>query len=172
MQFIVTMYGRTGSDGGDVLESFSFSACETEGGAQNYCDNINNVELKDDGRWVFAKIVGEHRKILPARRPVFGMEIFVRLDDRAIQKILREVDSPELSMALKTADREVQDKIFRNMSRRAAEFLREDMGMTDSSPIDIKAAQDRIIAIILHLSDTGEIVLPVNVFDESDKLVD
>jgi len=170
MKFIVTMYGKTGPDGADVLESLSFSACESISGAQNYCNNINSIKLKEDGSWVYAKIVGEHRKITPSRHPGFGFEDIVGIDDRAMQKIMREADSQDLGMALNSASEKVQDKIFINMSRRAAGMLKEDMELMvkngDASPGNIKTAQDKIVAIALRLADTEEIVLPGDFYEE------
>jgi flagellar motor switch protein FliG len=82
------------------------------------------------------------------------------LDDRAIQKVLREVDSQELAKALKSVDTEVQDKIFRNMSKRAAGMLKEDMEYMGPVRLkDVEEAQQKIVSIIRHLEDTGEIVV-------------
>ena len=87
----------------------------------------------------------------------------VDIDDRSIQKILREVDQIVLSKALKNVDPEVQDKIFRNMSKRAAAMIQEDMEYMGPVRIsDIYAAQDEILSIIRRLSKDGEIVLSKN----------
>ena len=82
------------------------------------------------------------------------------LDDRAIQKILRETDVVELSKALKGSSTEVQDKIFRNMSKRAATMLKEDMEfMGPVSEIDVKTAQANIVKIVFRLEEMGDIVI-------------
>jgi flagellar motor switch protein FliG len=87
-------------------------------------------------------------------------EDIVLLDDRAIQKVLREVDSSELAKALKAVDTEVQDKIFRNMSKRAASLLKEDMEFMGPIRIrDVEEAQQKIVNIIRKLEDAGEIVV-------------
>ncbi|GHT69808.1 hypothetical protein FACS1894110_20010 [Spirochaetia bacterium] len=89
----------------------------------------------------------------------FQFEKIALLDDRSVQKILREVDSPELVMALKGADADVQDKIFRNMSKRAAAALKERLDcMGPVRAKDVEEARQKIIAIIRLLEDTGEIV--------------
>jgi flagellar motor switch protein FliG len=91
---------------------------------------------------------------------MFVFEDIVMLDDRAIQKVLREVDSQELAKALKSVDTEVQDKIFRNMSKRAAGMLKEDMEYMGPVRLkDVEEAQQKIVSIIRHLEDTGEIVV-------------
>ena len=87
-------------------------------------------------------------------------EDIVMLDDRSIQKVMREVDSQELAKALKSVDTEVQDKIFRNMSKRAASMLKEDMEYMGPVRLkDVEEAQQKIVSIIRHLEDTGEIVI-------------
>jgi len=91
---------------------------------------------------------------------MFVFEDIVMLDDRAIQKVMREVDSQELAKALKGADAEVQNKIFKNMSKRAASMLKEDMEYMGPVKLsDVESAQSKIISIIRHLEDTGEIIL-------------
>jgi flagellar motor switch protein FliG len=91
---------------------------------------------------------------------MFVFEDIVMLDDRAIQRVLREVDSQELSKALKSVDTEVQDKIFRNMSKRAAQMLKEDMEFMGPVRLkDVEESQQKIVSIIRHLEETGEIVV-------------
>jgi flagellar motor switch protein FliG len=73
---------------------------------------------------------------------------------------MREVDSQELAKALKSVDSEVQDKIFKNMSKRAASMLKEDMEYMGPVRLkDVEEAQQKIVSIIRHLEDTGEIVV-------------
>jgi len=165
MQFIMTMYGSTAAGGDDVIESFSFCACESEISALSYCFNINSLELKD-GRWAYARIVEEQEKIIPAR--IIGLKIINTLNDNAIQKFLWEVDSQELAKALKGEDKEVQDKIFRNMSKRAAGMLREDMEyMGPLRRIDVRFAQEKIIRIIMHQLNASE--TPLNTKEEPEE---
>jgi flagellar motor switch protein FliG len=94
------------------------------------------------------------------KKRMFVFEDIVMLDDRAIQKVLREVDVSEMAKALKSVDTEVQDKIFRNMSRRASQLLKEDMEYM--GPIrmkDVEESQQKIVSIIRKLEEQGEIVV-------------
>jgi flagellar motor switch protein FliG len=101
------------------------------------------------------------------KKRMFVFEDIVMLDDRAIQKVLREVDSQELSKALKSVDTEVQDKIFRNMSKRAAQMLKEDLEYMGPIRLkDVEESQQKIVSIIRHLEDTGEIVVARSGEDE------
>jgi flagellar motor switch protein FliG len=82
------------------------------------------------------------------------------IDDRGIQSLLREVSSDVLVVALKGADDELKEKIFKNMSRRAAELLRDDL---DTKPpmrlADVEAAQKEILVTARRMADAGEIML-------------
>ncbi len=94
------------------------------------------------------------------KKKMFVFEDIVLLDDRAIQKVLREVDTTDLAKALKSVDSEVQDKVFRNMSKRAASLLREDMDFMGPIRLkDVEEAQQKVVTIIRKLEDQGEIVI-------------
>ena len=87
-------------------------------------------------------------------------EDIVLLDDRAIQKVLREVDSNDLAKALKSVDSDAQDKVYRNMSKRAAALLKEDMDYMGPVRLkDVEEAQQKIVNIIRKLEDQGDIVI-------------
>lgn len=82
------------------------------------------------------------------------------VDDRGIQTLLREVSSEVLIVALKGADTELQEKIFANMSKRAAELLRDDLEAKGPVKVsEVEAAQKDILTIARRLADSGEIVL-------------
>ncbi len=91
---------------------------------------------------------------------IFAFEDIINLDDRAIQKTLRDVDQQELAKALRGASPEIQDKFFRNLPVRYATMLKEDMEFMGPVIItDVKKAQARIVQIILQLEAKGEIVI-------------
>ena len=94
------------------------------------------------------------------KKRMLVFEDIVLLNDRDIQKVLREVDSPELAKALKGVEGEVQDKIFRNMSKRAATLLKEDMEYMGPARLkDVEESQQKIVSIIRKLEEQGEIVV-------------
>ncbi len=94
------------------------------------------------------------------KKRMFVFEDIVLLDDRSIQKVLREVDGQELARALKAVDSEVQDKIYRNMSKRAANLLKEDMDFMGPIRLkDVEESQQKIVGIIRKLEEQGEIVV-------------
>lgn len=97
---------------------------------------------------------------LSVEKHLLTFDIITKLDDRAVQKMLREVDQQELAKALKGADVEIQEKIFRNMSRRAATMLKEDMEFMGPVRVaDINDSRDKIIKTILNLEANGDIVI-------------
>ena len=103
------------------------------------------------------------------KKKMFIFEDIIMLSDRDIGKVLREVNTEDLSKALKQVDTEVQDKIFRNMSKRAGTMLREEMEYMGPIRIkDVEEAQQKIVSIIRHLEDKGEIVIARS---EEDELV-
>ena len=103
------------------------------------------------------------------KKKMFVFEDIVMLDDRSISKVLREVNNDEMAKALKQVDTEVQDKIFRNMSKRAGAMLRDEMEYMGPIRVkDVEEAQQKIVSIIRHLEDKGEIVIARS---EEDELV-
>jgi flagellar motor switch protein FliG len=94
------------------------------------------------------------------RRLMFVFEDVLLVDDRGIQTVLKEVDNEELSLALKTASKELQDKILGNMSERAGDMIREDMEFMGPVRVsDVEAAQQRIVDIVRRLEEAGEIII-------------
>ena len=91
---------------------------------------------------------------------MFVFEDIVLLDDRSIQRVLREVDARDLAIALKGASDAVKEKIFKNMSQRARQMLQEEMEYMGPVRVkQIEEAQQKIISIIRRLEEAGEIVI-------------
>ena len=94
------------------------------------------------------------------RKKMFVFEDILLLDDRAIQRVLRDVDNNDLAVALKGANEEVQNVIFKNLSKRLAAMIREDMEfMGQVRKKDVEEAQQKIVGIIRKLEDSAEIVI-------------
>ena len=94
------------------------------------------------------------------RRLMFVFEDILLVNDKGIQSVLKEVDNSELALALKTASQELRDKIFKNMSERAAQLIGEDMQYMGPVRVsDVEAAQQKIVDIVRRLEDSGEIVI-------------
>ncbi len=94
------------------------------------------------------------------RKLMFVFDDLVRLDDRSLQRVLREVDSKDLSLAMRGTSEELQERIFRNQSTRASQALKEEMEI--GGPVrlrQVEEAQQRIVNIVRRLEDSEEIVV-------------
>jgi flagellar motor switch protein FliG len=105
------------------------------------------------------------------RELMFVFEDVIQLDDRAIQRILREVETKDLAMALKGSNDDVRKKVFKNMSERAATMLKDDMDyMGPARARDVQEKQSNIVNIIRALESAGEIV--INRGSEEESFID
>jgi flagellar motor switch protein FliG len=94
------------------------------------------------------------------KRLMFMFEDVLYIDDRSVQRILREVDKKDLTLALKIADEKLKQKIFANMSERASEMVKEELQFMGPVRLrDVEAAQTRIIEVIRQLEENEEIVI-------------
>ncbi len=94
------------------------------------------------------------------RKKMFVFEDILLLDDRAIQRVLRDVENNDLAVALKNANEEVKNTIFNNVSKRLAVMIKEDMDFMGPVRMkDVEEAQQKIVNIIRKLEDAGEIVI-------------
>ena len=138
---------------------------------KNVCESGHAVHRsfltigEESRRQIEARLITERKDSLreALKNELWTFSELLLLGDRDIQKILREVDNGTLSKALKISDFNIQDKIYRNMSKKAAANLREEIEyMEPIRLIDARAAQDEIIRIMARLEEQGEIVLVRN----------
>jgi flagellar motor switch protein FliG len=149
------------------LSTLSSEDYTAAGGVESIVEILNMVDRASEKQIIEALEDEDPELAEEIKKRMFVFEDIVMLDDRAIQKVMREVDSQELAKALKSVDTEVQDKIFRNMSKRAAGMLKEDMEYMGPVRLkDVEEAQQKIVSIIRHLEDTGEIVVARSGEDE------
>ncbi len=94
------------------------------------------------------------------RRHMFVFDNLTQLDDHSLQRVLRECDSRDLSMALRVAGEGLKDRVFRNLSTRAATMLQEDMEVGGPVRVrQVEEAQQRVATIVRQLEEAGEIVI-------------
>ncbi|GAA4654669.1 flagellar motor switch protein FliG [Anaerocolumna aminovalerica] len=94
------------------------------------------------------------------RRKMFVFEDILSLDDKSIQRVLREIDNNELAVALKGSSEEVQQVIFNNLSKRLGTMIREDMEFMGPVRLkDVEEAQQKIVNVIRKLEDSAEIII-------------
>ena len=130
------------------------------GGLRSLVDLLNQVDRSTE-RTILEALDEQNPELADeVRRMMFLFEDIVTLDDRSIQQVLREVDAKELGIALKGTSEEVQDTIFRNMSERAAQIIREDLEFM--GPVRVKQveeAQQKVVSVIRRLEEAGQIVI-------------
>jgi flagellar motor switch protein FliG len=130
--------------------------------AKRFIKRTTEVKLANDG-WIIAKTIEPYELLDITKPKVFSIHDLANFDDRAFQKILREVDTQTLCKALKAENLEdLANKCFNNMSRRAVEMMKEDMEYMGPVLIeDITEAQEEILRVCQHLVDTGDIVFNI-----------
>jgi flagellar motor switch protein FliG len=130
------------------------------GGIKSLVDILNRVDRGTEKTILEALELEDPELAEEIRKRMFVFEDIVSLDDNSIRRILREVDMRDLAYALKGSSEEVRQRIYRNLSQRAAEMLREDMEMLGPVRLrDVEAAQSKIVQIIRRLDETGEIII-------------
>ncbi len=130
------------------------------GGVDTAAEIMNNIDRQTE-KMIMERLSQETPELAEEiRRRMFVFEDILKLDDRSIQLVLREVDTRDLAVALKGASEEVKEKIFKNMSKRAAQLLRDELEFMGPVRVkDVEEAQQKIINIIRRLEEAGEIVI-------------
>lgn len=131
------------------------------GGIEAIVDILNNVDRQTERTILNALEMESPDLAEDIKRRMFLFEDIIYLDDKSVQRFLRDVDlSRDLPLALKTASEEVKNKFYRNMSSRAVETLKESIDYLGPVRVrDIEEAQQRIVALIRRLEEQGEIII-------------
>ena len=130
------------------------------GGVDAVVDILNTVDRGTEKHIMETLEIEEPELADEIRKKMFVFEDILLLDDRSIQRVLREVENSDLEMALKGANEEVQNAIFNNLSKRLAAMIKEDMEFMGPVRMkDVEDAQQKIVNIIRKLEDSAEIVI-------------
>lgn len=130
------------------------------GGVDSIVAILNSVDRRTEKRIMESLEIDEPELAEEIRKKMFVFEDILLLDNRSIQRVLRDVDNNTLSVALKSTTEEVQNVIFTNMSQRLAAMIKEDMDyMGPVRMKDVEEAQQQIVGVIRKLEDSGEIVI-------------
>ena len=139
----------------------------TAGGVKAIVEVLNRVDRTTEKTIIETLEVDNPELTEEIKRLMFVFEDIVMLDDRSLQMVLREVDGKDLSLALKATPKEVASKVFKNMSKRAGDMLREEIEFMGPVKIrDVEEAQQKIVNVIRNLEDKGEIVVARGKGDE------
>ncbi|NLY85256.1 MAG: flagellar motor switch protein FliG [Tissierellia bacterium] len=133
----------------------------TTGGIQSAVDILNAVDRGTEKHILEELDVKDAELSEEIRRRMFVFEDIIILDNRSIQRIIREIDNSQWAIALKGASEELKEVIFSNMSKRLAEMIKEDIEFMGPVRIrDIEDAQQNIVNVIRKLEEDGEIITP------------
>lgn len=142
------------------LDHKTTQSYHNSGGVRAVADLLNNLE-KELSKSLLARVEERNAQLGSAvRRKLFSFEDIRRLQPADLQRVLREVDSSHLAIAMKSATEAVREAIYASISKRAAEALREEIGMLGPVRLkDVEAAQDAIIQVVRRLEEEGSISL-------------
>jgi flagellar motor switch protein FliG len=130
------------------------------GGLDTAAEIMNNLDRSTEKN-IMERLTYESPELAEEiRRRMFVFEDILKLDDRSVQLVLREVNTQDLAVALKGASEELKQKIFNNMSKRAQQLLKDEIEFMGPVRVkDVEEAQQKIINIIRRLEEAGEIVI-------------
>ena len=130
------------------------------GGVDAIVEILNSVDRVTEKHILETLEIEEPELADEIRKKMFVFEDILLLDDRAIQRVLRDVENSDLAIALKGSNEEVQNAIFNNLSKRLAAMIKEDMEFMGPVRMkDVEEAQQKIVNIIRKLEDSAEIVI-------------
>jgi flagellar motor switch protein FliG len=130
------------------------------GGAKAIADILNLVETSSEKN-ILQTLDAENSELAAEiKNMMFVFDDLVLLDDRSVQRLLKEVETKDLSIALKAASDEVKNKIYSNVSERVSVMIKEEMEFMGPMRLsDVESAQQRIVESIRRLEEEGQIVI-------------
>lgn len=130
------------------------------GGIESVVEVLNSVDRSTERTILDALEIQDPELAEEIKKRMFVFEDIVTLDNRSIQRVIRDVENEDLQLSLKVASDEVKEIVFNNMSQRMSETFKEEMEFMGPVRLrDVEEAQTRIVAIIRRLEELGEIVI-------------
>lgn len=144
----------------DVLKGKEAPLIHKTGGVGRLAEILNQIDM-ESGDMILGEIEESNPELAgEIKQLMFVFDDLTLVDDKGIQKVLRRVETKELAVALKAASEEVREKVFKNMSERASEMLREEIEATGAIRMkEVEDAQSGITRIIQEMEQKGEIVI-------------
>ncbi|MEE2924793.1 MAG: flagellar motor switch protein FliG [bacterium] len=142
------------------LSTVASSDYTSVGGVEALVDIINNVDRGTEKAIIENLEIQNPDLAEEIKKRMFVFEDLNTLDDRGMQRVLKEVDSKDLGLALKGASDDVKGKFLKNMSKRASQMLQDEMAFMGPVRIkDVEEAQQKIVNVVRGLEEAGELVL-------------
>jgi flagellar motor switch protein FliG len=142
------------------LASVMSQELEQAGGIETIAEILNLVDRTTE-KGILENLEEEDPDMVEQiRRLMFVFEDVLLVNDKGIQAVLKEIEGEDLALALKTASEELQNKVFKNMSERAATLIKEDMEYMGPVRVsDVEGAQQRIVDVVRRLEEAGEVII-------------
>jgi flagellar motor switch protein FliG len=144
----------------EMLSDMGNETAANQGGIEAAAEILNNLDHQTENT-IFEKIESMREELADEiRQKMFVFSDLVTLDDRSIRALLKEISNDELILALKTSSEDLSEKIFSNVSQRAAEMMKEDMEVMGPVKLkDVEQAQLNIVKTARRLEEEGKIIL-------------
>ena len=154
------LVGKIARSLGRHFDTKSRKAFHNSGGVRSVADLLNQLD-KEMSKNLLARLEERNATLGAAiRKKLFSFEDLNRLQPADLQRVLREVDSSNLAVSMKSASEGLRDKIYASISKRAAESLKEELEMLGPVRLkDVEVAQDAIIQVVRRLEEEGQITL-------------
>lgn len=130
------------------------------GGVEQAAEVLNLVQRSTERNILEGLEEEDPEMVEQIRRLMFTFDDIMRVNDRGVQNLMKNIDTSQLSLGLKTAAPELRDKFFKNMSKRASEIIREEMEFMGPVRLaDVESAQQAIVDVVRRLEEQGEIIV-------------
>jgi flagellar motor switch protein FliG len=142
------------------FESSSGRDLSTSGGAKTIAEILNLIDTTAEKNIMQSLDAEDSDLAAEVKNMMFVFDDIVLLDDRSIQRLLKEIETKDLSLALKATSDEVKNKIFNNVSERVASLVKEEMEFMGPTRLsDVESAQTRIVDTVRRLEEEGQIII-------------
>ncbi len=142
------------------LSGIMSQTLQKAGGVESVAEMLNLADRATEKGILEALEAQDPDLVEQIRRLMFVFEDILLVNDKGIQQVLKDIEHEDLALALKTASEELRDKIFRNMSERASQLIKEDMEYMGPVRVsDVEAAQQKIVDVVRRLEDSGELII-------------
>jgi len=130
------------------------------GGVESVAEMLNLADRSTEKGILEALEAQDPELVEQIRRLMFVFEDILLVNDKGIQAVLKDIENEELALSLKTASEDLREKIFKNMSERASQLIKEDMEFMGPVRVsDVEAAQQKIVDVVRRLEGAGEVII-------------
>jgi len=142
------------------------------GGVKEVAEILNRIERNTE-KFIMSGLEERDPELADEiARLMFTFDDLVYVEDTGIQKALREIDTKDLALAMKSANEEVREKVFKNMSERAREMIKEEIDFMGPVRLrQVEEAQQKVVSIVRRLEDSGELIIQGRGTGGEDQLV-